>query len=68
MYNMQSGMWRRSYDVGPVPPEIASRRQPKDKGRIINGIVTDSLNKLLIASTSDGTINVRIFSVLLYRL
>lgn len=58
MYNMQSGMWRRKYELGTTPPEAASRKQPSDKGRVVNGMATDSLNKLVMASTSDGVINV----------
>ena len=58
MYNMQSGIRRKSYTVGPQPPEVASRLHSSSNERIVNGLATDALNKLVIASTSDGTINV----------
>ena len=63
MYNMQSGMWRRKYELGATPSEVTSRKQITDKGRVVNGIATDSLNKLAIASTSDGVIYVSLLCV-----
>jgi len=59
MWNMQSGIKRKSFSVGPCPPEAASRFQgPGTKKRCITGLATDSLNCVVIASTLDGTINV----------
>ena len=58
MYNMQSGIRRKSYKIGPRPPEAASRLSMTGNERPVNGLETDSLNKLVIASTADGTINV----------
>ena len=56
-WNMQSGIRRKTYTIGPPPPEIAARFHSSEKERPVNGLATDSLNKLLIASTYDGTIN-----------
>jgi U3 small nucleolar RNA-associated protein 21 len=66
MWNMQSGIKRRSFDIGPVPQEIQERSNhssvPSKKGkeRCVTGLATDALNRLVIASTLDGTINVRL--------
>jgi U3 small nucleolar RNA-associated protein 21 len=60
---MQSGFKRKSYDVGPCPPDAPNRAfssGSKRKERCITGLATDALNSVLIASTLDGTINVRI--------
>ncbi|ETW85975.1 hypothetical protein HETIRDRAFT_60335 [Heterobasidion irregulare TC 32-1] len=46
MWNMQSGMQRKVFSIGPYPDE-----------RSITGLATDALNRILIASTLDGTIN-----------
>lgn len=62
MWNMQSGIKRKSYVIGPCPPEVADRSSTsstkKGTGRSVTGLATDSLNTLVIASTLDGTINV----------
>lgn len=58
MWNMQSGMKRKTFDVGPRPPDVAARFQSSEKERSVNGLATDSLNRVVIASTFDGTINV----------
>ncbi|KAF8197530.1 Utp21 specific WD40 associated putative domain-containing protein [Pholiota molesta] len=50
MWNMQSGIQRKSFTLGPCPPERSERS--------VTGLATDSLNKTVIASTLDGTINV----------
>jgi len=62
MYNMQSGIKRKSYDVGVCPSEAATRLQNgvKKRERVITGIATDSLNRVVIATTFDGTLNVSI--------
>ncbi|KAJ4487730.1 Utp21 specific WD40 associated putative domain-containing protein [Lentinula aciculospora] len=60
MWNMQSGIRRRTFSVGLCPPEVAGRFQTTAKGtkdRSITGLVTDSLNTVVIASTLDGTVN-----------
>ena len=59
MWNMQSGIRRKTFSIGSCPPEVALRTRTAEKERVINGLATDSLNKLVIASTYDGTINVR---------
>ncbi|KAI5121673.1 hypothetical protein M0805_002749 [Coniferiporia weirii] len=57
MYNMQSGIQRKSYNVGPIPAEVATRFKASGGERSVNGLATDSLNRLVIASTQDGTVN-----------
>jgi U3 small nucleolar RNA-associated protein 21 len=64
MWNMQSGLKRKKFDVGPSPPGVSSRfniRTASNKRveyRSVTGLATDALNRLVIASTLDGTINV----------
>lgn len=66
MWNLQSGIKRRIFDVGPCPPEVAVRFRNSNKKsaneRCITGLATDPLNRTLIASTLDGTINVGLLS------
>ncbi|PCH37842.1 Utp21-domain-containing protein [Wolfiporia cocos MD-104 SS10] len=63
MYNMQSGVLRKTFNVGACPPEVTSRFRPsgitkkKLEERCVTGLVTDALNALVIASTLDGTVN-----------
>ncbi|KAL7283597.1 hypothetical protein ACG7TL_003032 [Trametes sanguinea] len=62
MYNMQSGILRRTFDVGPCPPNVPSRFRPAANGkkkeeRCITGLASDALDRVLVASTLDGTIN-----------
>ncbi|KAJ3918095.1 Utp21 specific WD40 associated putative domain-containing protein [Lentinula edodes] len=60
MWNMQSGIRRRTFRVGRCPPEVAGRFQTTEKGtkeRSVTGLATDSLNTVVIASTLDGTVN-----------
>ncbi|KIL69996.1 hypothetical protein M378DRAFT_184349 [Amanita muscaria Koide BX008] len=59
-WNIQSGFKRKSFDIGPCPPEVSSRGYSsgsKKKERNITGLTTDALNTVLIASTLDGTVN-----------
>ena len=58
MWNVQSGIKRKTFDVGPVPNEVDWRWREKGRGRGISGLATDSLNKWLVAGTVDGTLNV----------
>ncbi|KAH9843207.1 Utp21-domain-containing protein [Rhodofomes roseus] len=65
MYNMQSGILRKTFSVGACPPEAASRPSPsstttskkKSQERCMTGLATDALNSVVIASTLDGTVN-----------
>ncbi|GLB34587.1 putative utp21 specific WD40 associated domain containing protein [Lyophyllum shimeji] len=59
MWNMQSGILRKTFNVGPCPPEVAQRFQSgtRKKERSVTGLATDALNRTVIASTLDGTIN-----------
>ncbi|OBZ69349.1 U3 small nucleolar RNA-associated protein 21 [Grifola frondosa] len=63
MYNMQSGILRKSFSVGPCPPEVTNKYRPsgtskkKLEERCVTGLASDALNRLVVASTLDGTIN-----------
>lgn len=59
MYNMQSGTKRKSFDVGPVPDGVPNGSSTKRNQRCVTGLASDALNRTLIASTLDGTVNVR---------
>ena len=66
MWNMQSGIQRKSYTLGSCPPEVVARFYSgtvKRSDRSITGLATDSLNSVVIASTLDGTLNVSLHSV-----
>ncbi|KAJ7046979.1 Utp21 specific WD40 associated putative domain-containing protein [Mycena alexandri] len=59
MWNLQSGIKRKTFDIGPCPPDVATRFQTgkKKDGRNVTGLACDALNTTVIASTLDGTIN-----------
>ncbi|KAF7294751.1 WD-REPEATS-REGION domain-containing protein [Mycena indigotica] len=59
LWNLQSGILRKAFDIGPCPSDIASRLQQgkRKEGRSVTGLATDPLNTTVIASTLDGTIN-----------
>jgi U3 small nucleolar RNA-associated protein 21 len=64
MWNMQSGAHRKSFNIGPCPEGVHTRYRPppgkqRSEERSVTGLVTDSLNRVVIASTLDGTVNVR---------
>ena len=64
MWNMQSGAHRKSFKIGPCPEGVHTKyRRPSGKQRseerTVTGLATDSLNRVAIASTLDGTVNVR---------
>ena len=66
MWNMQSGIHRKTYTLGPCPPEVAARFYSgtvKRSDRSITGLATDSLNSVVIANTLDGTLNVSLHTV-----
>ncbi|KAG8930201.1 hypothetical protein FRC02_004503, partial [Tulasnella sp. 418] len=56
MWNMQSGLLRKTFTLGP-PPADNLRRSHSLKVRPVTGLVTDALNRLVIASTLDGTLS-----------
>jgi len=66
MWNMQSGLKRKSFKVGPCPQavidrlESSSTTKPKGSEHAITGLASDALNRVVIATTSDGTVNVSI--------
>ncbi|KAI6028634.1 Utp21 specific WD40 associated putative domain-containing protein [Pisolithus orientalis] len=61
MWNMQSGIKRKVFKIGPCPQTASespgAKGETKTSGRAITGLATDSLNRVVIASTWDGTIN-----------
>ena len=65
MWNIQSGLIRKKFDVGRSPPGVSTRfniratTKKQTEYRGVTGLATDALNRLVIASTLDGTINVR---------
>ena len=64
MWNMQSGAHRTSFNIGPCPEGVHTKypRPPgkqRSEERCVTGLATDSLNRVAIASTLDGTVNVR---------
>ncbi len=71
MWNMQSGIRRRGFDVGPYigAKTAAGNCAPQENGtvtgkalskeRAITGLAVDALNNVLAAATLDGTLNVR---------
>jgi U3 small nucleolar RNA-associated protein 21 len=68
MWNMQSGIKRKSYDVGPCPPEASTRLRngAQKRDRVVTGLATDPLNRIVIASTFDGTLNVSLLRLAQY--
>jgi WD40 repeat protein len=64
MWNMQSGARRKSFSLGPCPKGVSTKYRPppgkqKSEERSVTGLATDSLNRVVIVSTLDGTVNVR---------
>ncbi|KAF7304957.1 WD-REPEATS-REGION domain-containing protein [Mycena kentingensis (nom. inval.)] len=58
LWNLQSGVLRKTFVLGPCPPELANRvQQSKEEARSVTGLAVDPLNTTVIASTLDGTIN-----------
>ncbi|KAF9227632.1 Utp21-domain-containing protein [Gyrodon lividus] len=61
MWNMQSGLKRKTLRVGQGPQAsvdgLDASTKPKSSERCITGLATDALNRLVIASMLDGTIH-----------
>jgi U3 small nucleolar RNA-associated protein 21 len=57
MWNMQSGVKRKSFQLSPLHREAGPLKRKLDV-RPVTGLATDALNTLVIASTLDGTIEV----------
>ncbi|KAL0578699.1 rRNA-processing protein utp21 [Marasmius crinis-equi] len=55
MWNMQSGIRRRTFDVGACPAKAATTTRTTE--RSVTGLACDALNRVVIASTLDGTVN-----------
>ena len=65
MWNMQSGAHRKSFSLGPCPEGVYTKYRPppgkqKIEERSVTGLATDSLNRVVVVSTLDGTVNVRV--------
>ena len=62
MHNMQSGILRRTFDIGPRPATAtahpAAAESKKKEDRCVTGLATDALDRVVVASTLDGTLNV----------
>jgi U3 small nucleolar RNA-associated protein 21 len=64
MWNLQSGIQRKSFNVGPAPEDVAKRGfGSKKKDRTIVGLASDVLDRVLVACTLDGTLNVHLASL-----
>lgn len=68
MWNMQSGAHRKSFNVGPCPEGVRINYRPppgkqRSEERSVTGLATDSLNRVAIATTLDGTVNVRVHAL-----
>ena len=66
---MQSGAHRKSFNIGPCPEGVQTKYRPplgkqRSEERSVTGLATDSLNRVAIAATLDGTINVRVHALL----
>lgn len=55
MWNLQSGMKRKSFAL----EEPAKGKKKKGERRCVTGLASDALNRVVVASTLDGTVNVR---------
>lgn len=60
MYNMQSGIYRKTFDIGPCPARVPNRSSTSRRKaeRCVTGLASDALDRTVIASTLDGTVNV----------
>ncbi|KAG8900228.1 hypothetical protein FRC00_013830 [Tulasnella sp. 408] len=56
MWNMESGLPRKLFKL-PDPPEELAASGSKPTARSVTGIATDALNRVVIVSTLDGTVN-----------
>ena len=70
MWNMQSGAHRKSFSLGLCPEGVYTKYRPppgkqKSEERSVTGLATDSLNRVVIISTLDGTVNVRAHRMIL---
>lgn len=64
MWNMQSGAHRKSFNIGPCPEGVQTKYRPppgkqRSEERSVTGLATDSLNRVVMAATLDGTVNAR---------
>lgn len=65
---MQSGAHRKSFNIGPCPEGVQTKYRPppgkqRSEERSVTGLATDSLNRVAIAATLDGTVNVRVHAL-----
>ncbi len=64
MYNMQSGQQRKTFSLDGVAPDKKKKlgkgaARAVNPGHSITGLASDSLNRILVASTLDGVLHVR---------
>jgi U3 small nucleolar RNA-associated protein 21 len=60
MWNLQSGVKRKTFQLGTAPTSGTRRTKlaRRSDNRVVTGIATDSLNRILISATLDGSVNV----------
>ncbi|KAG8927888.1 hypothetical protein FRC01_006761 [Tulasnella sp. 417] len=56
MWNMESGLPKKLFKL-PDPPDEQASSGRKSIARSVTGIATDALNRVVIVSTLDGTVN-----------
>lgn len=62
MWNLQSGIKRRTFKIGPcarATTEQTDMSKSRESGNCITGLDTDALNRVVVASTSNGKIYAR---------
>jgi U3 small nucleolar RNA-associated protein 21 len=70
MWNMQSGIRRKTFNLGVCPAEVehlSTNMSTKGGQRVVTGLASDALNRVVVASTLDGTINVSSCPPLFYK-
>ncbi len=70
MWNMQSGVHRKTFNIGRCPEGVHTMYRPppgkqRSEERSVTGLATDSSNRVVIASTLDGTVNVRAHAIVI---
>ncbi|EJU00815.1 Utp21-domain-containing protein [Dacryopinax primogenitus] len=56
MWNLQSGILRKSFDL-TKPVKGEKKKKAKESEKIVTGIVTDALNRMVVVSTLAGTLH-----------
>ncbi|KZT61545.1 Utp21-domain-containing protein [Calocera cornea HHB12733] len=56
MWNLQSGILRKTFDL-TKPVKGEKKRKLKSSERIVTGVATDALNRVVVVSTAAGTLH-----------